>query len=352
MIFFLLIRAFIYYKLKLIMEVTMYKLLQPLNTDKIKLKNRLIMPPMATSKPDIYGKVTKELVDYYDEKSKGGYFSAVIIEHSFITPDGRAKIGQLSVADDNTIDGLKLLANTIHANGSYAIMQINHAGSGAKKEAVKNEVVGPSAIVHPDNDVVPRELTVQEIEEIIKQFASAAARVKKAGFDGVEIHSCHGYLLNQFLSPLSNKRTDQYGGDIYKRIKLQLEVVKAVRASVGDNFPILLRLAASDYIQGGITIEDSKVAAVELEKAGVDILDISGGFCKYTLPEFTSQGFFSDLSQQIKKSVSVPVILTGGVTDVTAAENLLKEGKADLIGVGRAMLKDSLWAKKAIESLI
>ncbi|NMC56277.1 MAG: NADH:flavin oxidoreductase [Eubacteriaceae bacterium] len=329
----------------------MYKLLQPLNTNKIKLKNRLIMPPMATSKPDNYGKVTKELLDYYDEKSKDGYFSAVIIEHSFISPDGRAKIGQLSIADDDVIEGISHLANTIHSNGSKAIMQINHAGSGAKKEAVKNEVVAPSAIVHPDNDVVPRELTMREIEEIIKQFASAASRVKKAGFDGVEIHSCHGYLLNQFLSPLSNKRTDEYGGDIYKRIKMHIEVVKAVRAAVGDEFPILLRLAGSDYMDGGITIEDSIVAAAELEKAGVDFFDISGGFCKYTLPIFTSQGFFSNLSEQIKKSVSIPVILTGGVTDIIAAENILNEGKADLIGVGRAVLKDSLWAKKAIESL-
>ena len=330
----------------------MYKLLQPLNTNKINFKNRLIMPPMATSKPDNYGKVTKEFLDYYDEKSKGGYFAAVIIEHSFIAPDGRAKIGQLSSASDDAIEGLSLLANTIHANGSYAVMQINHAGSGAKKEAVKNEVLAPSAIMHPDNDVIPRELTTQEIEDIVKQFAQAATRVKKAGFDGVEIHSCHGYLLNQFLSPLSNKRTDAYGGDIYKRIKMHIEVVKAVRASVGDEFPILLRLAASDYMEGGITIEDSILAAVELEKAGVDILDISGGFCRYNLPIFTSQGFFSHLSEQIKKSVSIPVILTGGVTDIIAAENLLKEEKADLIGVGRAVLKDSLWAKKAIESLI
>ncbi len=330
----------------------MYKLLQPLNADKLQLKNRLIMPPMATSKPDNYGKVTNELAEYYNEKSKGGYFSAVIIEHSFISADGRAKIGQLSVADDDTISGLSILANIIHANGSKAIMQINHAGSGAKKEAVKTEVIGPSAIVHPDNDVLPRELTQEEIFDIVKQFASAAVRVKKAGFDGVEVHSCHGYLLNQFLSPLTNKRTDEYGGDIYNRIKIHLEVIKAVRDAVGYNFPLLLRLAASDYMEGGITIGDSTIAAIEFEKAGVDILDISGGFCKYTLPIFTSQGFFSDLSERIKKSVSIPVILTGGVTDVKAAENLLQEEKADLIGVGRAVIKDSLWTKKAIESLI
>ena len=255
----------------------MYKLLEPLNIGKLTLKNRLIMPPMATSKPDNYGKATKELAEYYDEKSNGGYFSAIIIEHSFISSDGRAKIGQLSIANDDTIEGLSILADTIHANGTKAIMQINHAGSGAKKEAVKN-VLAPSAVMHPDNDVMPGELTKEEILDIIKQFASAAVRVKKAGFDGVEIHSCHGYLLNQFLSPLSNKRTDEYGGDIYGRIKIHLKIIKAVRAAVGNDFPILLRLAASDYIQGGITIEDSTTAAKEFQKEGIDILDISGGF--------------------------------------------------------------------------
>ena len=186
-------------------------------------------------------------------------------------------------------------------------------------------------------------------------FKEAARRVKEAGFDGVEIHSAHGYLLNQFFSPLSNKRTDEYGKDIMGRIKIHLEVIKAVREAVGKDFPVLLRLGASDYMEGGSTIEHSKIAAVEFEKAGVDILDISGGFCGFMIPAASEQeqdqGYFSSLTSAIKEVVSMPVILTGGITETSAAERLLSQGKADLIGIGRAIYKDSQWAKKAVEDL-
>ena len=138
-----------------------------------------------------------------------------------------------------------------------------------------------------------RELTGKEIEEIVIAFKESARRTKDAGFDGVEIHSAHGYLLDQFFSPLTNKRTDEYGGDVHDRIRIHLEVIKAIRVATGKNFPILLRLGASDYMEGGTTIEDSKIAAKEFEKAGVDIIDISGGFNGYVVPNATEQGYFA-----------------------------------------------------------
>ncbi|HBM79311.1 MAG: NADH:flavin oxidoreductase [Clostridiales bacterium] len=325
-------------------------LLKPLENGKLFLKNRLIMPPMATSKSEEDGRVSREMLDYYDEKSRGGYISLVIIEHSFISKRGKASERQLSVSDDDLIGGLKALADTIHRNGTKAVMQINHAGSATSKDITGYDEVGPSSVPNPRRGNIPRELTRTEIEGIVREFKNAAVRVKKAGFDGVEIHSAHGYLLDQFLSPLTNKRIDEYGTDIKGRIKIHLDVVRAVRSAVGEDFPILLRLGASDYMEGGTTIEDSKIAAVEFEKAGVDILDISGGFCGYMVPGLTGQGYFSPLSEAIKKVVSIPVILTGGITEAKAAEKLLSEGKTDLIGVGRAMYKDSGWARKAIES--
>ena len=230
-------------------------------------------------------------------------------------------------------------------------MQINHAGSATDNKITGVDIVGPSAVPNPRTGNLPRELTEKEINEVIESFKDAALRVKNAGFDGVEIHSAHGYLLNQFFSPLSNKRIDQYGGDVLGRIKIHLEIIKAVRNAVGDSYPILLRLGASDYMEGGSTIEDSKIAALAFEKAGVDILDISGGFCGYTVPGSKVQGYFSSLTEGIKEVVSIPVILTGGITEAQAAEKLLLEGKADLIGVGRAIYKDSKWAQDAIESI-
>jgi 2,4-dienoyl-CoA reductase-like NADH-dependent reductase (Old Yellow Enzyme family) len=326
-------------------------LLKPLQIGSLFLANRLVMPPMATAKAEPDGKVSQALLDYYDDKSRGGYIALVIIEHSFISPDGKAHKNQLSVAEDGVIEGLKELAGVIHRNGSKAVMQINHAGCQADEEVIGTVAVGPSAVINPRRGNIPRELTQTEIAKIVQAFHDAADRVKKAGFDGVEIHAAHGYLLNQFLSPLTNKREDEYGGSLINRVRIHLEVIKAVRAAVGENFPILVRLGASDFIDGGTTIADSQIAAREFEKAGVDILDISGGFSGYIVPGLSGQGFFAPLTEAIKKVVSLPVILTGGITEAQAAEQLLAEGKADLIGVGRAILKDSKWAQEAIESM-
>ncbi|MBV7276543.1 NADH:flavin oxidoreductase [Clostridium sp. PL3] len=329
----------------------MSQLLKPLESGRLVLKNRLIMPPMATAKSEKDGKVSREVLEYYDEKSRGGYISLIIVEHSFIEQQGKASENQLSVAEDSTIENLKKLANVIQKNGSKAVMQLNHAGSAALTEVTGSIPIAPSAVANPFKGDMPRELTKKEIKDIVESFKKAALRVKKAGFDGVEIHSAHGYLLNQFFSPLTNKRTDEYGGDVNSRIKIHLEIIKAVREAVGNEMPIFIRLGASDYMEGGITIEDSKIAAHEFEKAGVDVIDISGGFCRFTLEDNTLPGYFAPLSEGIKEVVSIPVILTGGITEVKDAERLLLEGKADLIGVGRAIYKDSEWAKKAFESL-
>jgi len=327
----------------------MAHLLNPLQIGSIQLSNRLVMPPMATSKALPNGEVSQEILDYYADKSQGGYISLIIIEHSFVQLNGKASAQQLSIADDSMISRLRELATIIQNNGSKAMMQINHAGSAASYDIINTTPVAPSAIANPRKGSLPRELTRQELTELIDAFHHAARRTKKAGFDGIEIHSAHGYLLNQFFSPLTNYRTDEYGGNVHNRIRIHLEIIEAVRAAVGNDFPILLRLGASDYLEGGVTIDDSLVAAREFEKAGIDVLDISGGFSGYQVPGISGQGYFAPLSEAIKNVVSIPVILTGGVTEPQAAERLLAEGKADLIGVGRAILKDSQWALRAID---
>ncbi|MHB8127792.1 MAG: NADH:flavin oxidoreductase [Mobilitalea sp.] len=326
-------------------------LTEPLQKGKLFLKNRLVMPPMSTSYCGKDGSVSNELLDYYDEKSQGGYLSLIIVEHGFITQQGRIRERMISVADDCCIDGLKTLANTIHKNGTMAVMQINHGGSAANPEVTGLDSVSASALVNPfrPESSIPTALSFEEINHIIDEFSYAANRIKLSGFDGVEIHAAHGYLLNQFFSPLTNHRTDEYGGSISGRMKILLEVIKAVRIAVGEEFPILLRLGTCDYMEEGTTIEDCQITAAELEKSGVDILDISGGLGGPRRPGHTEQGYFSLLSEGVKKVVSMPVILTGGIIDAEAAETLLAEEKADLIGVGTAIRKDSSWAKKAIQ---
>lgn len=324
-------------------------LLEPLSEGRLHLKNRLVMPPMATSKALPDGSMSDGLLAYYDEKSRGGAIGLVITEHCYITRQGMNRVGQPSIADDGTIEGWRRLVEIIHGNGSKVAMQINHAGAASSAAATGLEVVGPSNVPNPSGPgETPRELDYDEMATIVGQFAAAARRVKEAGFDGVEIHAAHGYLLNQFLSPLTNKRADRYGGDVSGRIRMHLEVIAAVRLSVGEEFPVLLRLGARDYTEGGTSIEDSTIAAAEFERAGVDILDITGGLTGYLRPGHDEPGYFAELSEAVKGVVSIPVMLTGGVTEPEQAERLLAEGKADLIGVGRAILKDSEWAVRAI----
>jgi NADPH2 dehydrogenase len=218
----------------------MIYLLQTVKVRSMTLANRLVMPPMATAKAEPDGRVSRALIDYYEEKSRGGYIPLIIIEHSYISPEGKASNNQLSVSDDSMIPGLRKLADVIHRNGSRAAVQINHAGSAALKEVTGTTPLAPSAVANPRRGDMPREISQKEIGDIIAAFKNAGRRAKEAGFDSVEIHSAHGYLLNQFLSPLTNKRTDEWGGDIGKRICIHLQVIDAVRSAVGPDFPILV----------------------------------------------------------------------------------------------------------------
>lgn len=321
----------------------------PIRIGNLELKNRLVMPPMATSLASEKGEITQQICDYYNEKSAGGYIGLVITEHSYVSEEGKVRKEQPSIAKDEDVAGLHRLTDTIHKNGSKVMAQINHAGGAANPQITGSPSYSASAVKVPKFPEVPVAMTLQDIEKVIHDFAAAAVRAKEAGFDGVEIHSAHGYLLNQFFSPLTNKRTDAYGADtIENRLRLHTEIIRAVRSAVGPEYPVALRLGACDYQEGGSTIEDGVQAAKLLEQTGIDLLDVSGGLCGYVRPGASEQGYFQELTEAIKKVVSIPVILTGGITEGSAAETLLENHKADLIGVGRAILKDSSWAKKTI----
>lgn len=315
-----------------------------LSSEKIEFKNRLIFPPIATNKADAQGRITKRLLNYYQEKSHSGHLSMIITEHCFINPKGRATGQQISIAQDNDISGLSSLADVIHHSGTKATIQINHAGAlGIFEE--KNDapsVIHDKGHIRPGrNYIAGRELSKEEIHTIADDFAKAAKRAKAAGFDGVEIHAAHGYLLNEFYSPLTNKRNDEYGITLAGRIRIHLEVIHAIRNAVGENYPLFLRFGALDYTEGGSTLEDAVAASKEFVNAGIDILDISGGLTGYERKGHENeQGYFSDVTQAIKQAVSVPVILTGGITELPAAEQLLTDKKADLIGIGRALIKN------------
>lgn len=318
------------------------KLNESITIGKLTVRNRLVMPPMQTNKTDA-GHVTDELADYYRERAIGSKPGIIITEHSCVARNARAAKEQLSIASDDMIAEHKRLTDAIHEGGCRAFVQLNHAGSNGIDESVSASNVN---IPIKKLSKRPRELSGEEILCIEEYFATAAARAVQAGYDGVEIHCAYGYLLNQFYSPMTNKRTDEYGGSLEKRLRITVETVNAVRRAVGGDVPIAVRLGGADYLPGGSKEEDAVQAAILLEDAGIDILDISGGMCFFTRPGHMEPGFFSSMTEKIRAKVAIPVLLTGGIKKVEDAERLLEEGKADLIGVGRALLKDAYWREK------
>ena len=330
----------------------MSKLFSPLQIRNLTLSSRLVMPPMATGKSNKDGTPTEALIDYYKDKTESQKIGMVITEHAYVTKDGMASKGQLSLADDTVIEGLQKLTQTIHDNHTLVFAQLSHAGGAADTTASGLPSIGPSLTPLPRRkNMAEKEMDEDDIQRIIKAFSDAAKRAVEAGYDGVEIHSAHGYLLNQFYSPLSNKRTDAYGGSLDNRIRLHLAIIKAVREAVDDNVPVALRLGACDYMDGGSNVEDALSAARKFAEAGIDLLDISGGHNGYVIPGHTEEGYFSPVAKEIKNAVNIPVILTGGIITSAGAEKLLKEDAADLIGVGRAILRDSSWPQKAFDTL-
>ena len=283
---------------------------------KKEISTRIVMPPIATYQSTDDGMVTEKMLDYYGERAANRHTGMVITEHSYIDIGGKAKKNQMSIEKNDDIAGLSKLVDTIHQRGVLAIAQLNHAGSAAPSGVTGRKAVSASRVILPT--------------------------VPMMG-DGVEIHSAHAYLLNQFFSPLTNHRNDEYGGSIDGRLKIHREVIQAVREATGEDMVVSIRLGGCDYVEGGSTISDCVYAAKVFERAGVDMIDISGGMCRYTRKGHDEPGYFQDMSLEVKKASSIPVMLTGGVKTLEDAERLLSMGVADLIGVGRELLKNPQW---------
>jgi len=298
---------------------------------------------MQTGKATFEGAVTNKLINFYVRRSSA--LGLPIVEHAYVSPTGKIGPKQLGIYDDSLIGGFEKLAEHIHEVGAPAVVQISHAGGVTNKKVIGTEPAGPSA--RPKT----RMLQVAEMEAIADDFARAAERAAKAGCDGVELHGAHGYLLNQFFSPLLNKRDDKYGGSLENRIRFPLLVVEKVRERLKGKL-LLYRLGSDDLAPQGTHIEDSVVFAKKLEATGVDIIDVSGGMCGSEPKQLKHiKGYFIPQASEIKKAVSIPVIGVGGITDAKFADKLVSEGKVDLVAVGRAFWRDNRWAEKAIETL-
>ena len=330
-------------------------LFSPFQIGKLELKNRIVMPPMATNFAGEDGFVNERHIAYYLRRARGGV-GYITFEHTGVLKQGRAFPNMALIDSDQHIPPFKKLVEAVHKEGGKIVIQINHAGRQTSASITGSPIVAPSAIPCPVRMEMPKELSYGEIQKIIEAFGAAALRVKEAGADGVEIHMAHGYLINQFLSPFSNKREDEYGGDADRRMRMALEVLRAVRNRVGADFPVLCRLSADEYVDGGLKIDASKEIAKALERNGADALHVSAcvaasGYLNHP-PYYAEEGVFAHLAQGIKSVVGIPVISVGRIRTPELANRILEEKKADLISMGRALIADPELPAKALQGRI
>ena len=327
-------------------------LFSPLAIKHFTLTNRIVLPPMANNMSDGNGAVTDKHIEHYVRRAQTGV-GMVIVEHAYVRTDGRVHKAQLGIHHDDLIPDLRRLADAVKANGTVVGIQITHGGGKATQASANTVPLAPSAGAVLGAAEPSTALTAEQLAEIREAFVAATHRALAAGFDFVEVHGAHGYLLSQFLSPLANQRTDEYGGDLENRLRFPLEVVGAVREVVDDEHLLLYRLGANDYMAGGLTAEDGRQAAKALVAAGVDLLDISGGFCGTQTPDWDrkSQGYFVPMAAAIRDEIDVPVVVAGGITDPVAADRFIREEHVDLVAVGRAMLTNPDWVTEARAAL-
>ena len=322
------------------------RLFQSFGLGPLVLNNRIIMTPMYTGYAYEDGTVSDLITDHYREMAASGV-GLVITEHTCIDQKSGGTKRMLRADENGFIPELSRLAATIKEGGALAGCQINHLGRYAQTELP----LAPSDFASPLCQHT-HAMTEEDIQQVITQYATAALRVKKAGFDLVELHGGRGYLLMQFLSPFYNRRTDKYGGSLENRMRFPLAVVRAVKETIGD-FPVGYRLTGDEWIPGGFSPEEASIVAAELEKAGIIYISVMTDSNEAPIinPDYkkltAEDCYAADVSKQIKSAVSIPVVVAGRITTPAMAEDLLKQGKADLIGMARGLFCDPLWPQKA-----
>lgn len=319
------------------------KLFEPIIINKTEIKNRMVVSAMVTQYCSEDGNATDQYIAYHETKARGGW-GLIITEDYAVLPDAGSFRRLPGLWMDSQIGSHRRLTDRVHAAGGKICAQIYHAGREKTRAVHWTDVIAPSAIREPSMPDTPREMTKDEIEQMVIAFGGAALRAKKAGFDMVEIHGAHGYLINQFVSPFANKRTDEYGGSRENRFRFPLEIVKMVREMTGEDFPISYRISTNDYVEGGVDLEDAIALAKELEKAGVDMLHCSQGMfaSKENIipPAAVPRGAYVPNAAAIGEAVDIPVIAVGRINDPVQAEEILEGYPVDMVTMARASLAD------------
>lgn len=321
------------------------------------IKNRVIKAPQSTGLSNMDGTVSERLLRHYKELAKGGT-GLIIVEYAFIDKIASKSCQcQLGIADNEMIPGLSWLADVIRDNGSIPGIQIEHCGRqkflGTQPIKSASSIAWPAIYQQYGLEAIPQELTIKEIHEIENAFGDSAMRAVNAGFELIEIHGAHGYLITNFLSPHTNHRTDMYGGNLENRMRFVIEIVRNIRKKIGPNFPLTIRLSGTDYEPDGFGINETIQVSKTLEKEGIDAIHVSGGDHQQMIHQVTPMCIpvchNTWAAEAIKKEVNIPVIASGSITLPKYAEDIIASGKGDFVGLGRPLWADQYWPKKAME---
>lgn len=322
---------------------------EPLTVQRMTMKNRIVMMPMGTNYGEQNGEMSFLHINYYEQRAKGGTGLIIVENASVDSPQGSNGTTQIRIDKDNYIPRLFMLCETVHKHGACIALQINHAGASAMSSRIGMQPVSASNIPSKAGGEIPRPLEKEEIEYIAKKYGEAAKRVQTAGFDAVEIHAGHSYLISQFLSPLTNDRTDEFGGSMENRTRFCRMIIDEVRKQVGPAFPIILRLSADEFMEGGNTLDDT-LKYLEYLNEGVDIFDVScglNGSIQFQIDaNYLPDGWRSYMAKAVKEKFGKPCIAMGNMRDPAVVEDILARGDADLIGMGRGLIAEPEWVNK------
>jgi len=324
---------------------------QAIIIDKVKVPNRIVLSPINSSFGDRSGNVTKRLVNFHSKIAKG-QVGLSIVGSTAVSKNGRVNYNGLLLDCEEKIDNFAELFRAIEDAGSIPAIQLMHAGRQTSPEVTGLNVIAPSNIASPFFGVIPQPLEISEIEDIVGQFSKSALFAKKAGARLIELHGAHGYLIEQFLSPCSNKRHDEYGGSLENRVRFFRRIVKAVKDKLGKDFPLICRIGVDDYRRARIRREESLVIANLLEKAGADCISITAGIYgqrdKIYPIDLQHCRIRLEATKKIKQKLKIPVIYGGGITKFCEAEEILQSKQADLVGIARAIIADPEFVRKSI----
>ncbi|MHB1808000.1 MAG: oxidoreductase [Solirubrobacteraceae bacterium] len=321
-------------------------LFSPFEVGGMPVKNRIVMPAMGSGLPDHDGFATEETIAYYERRARGGV-GLMVLEASLVSPDAYGVGPELRLHDERYVPGLARIAQAVHRHDVRVGVQLWHPG----RQTLLGEPIAPSAVPLSSRTPMPRALSESDIEELIARYAESAVNCRSAGFDFVEVHGAHCYLPCEFLSPLSNRREDGYGGELRARARFMLEIVRAIRHACGEDFPIFFRISGEEGAEGGFAVAEAAQVASWLEQEGVACMSVSAGnwyALHLTIPPMSMErGCLAPLAGKVREAVTIPVVAAGRLDDPALAERLLRDGTADLIAIGRALIADPDWPAKA-----